>query len=570
MSQETIEMRARRWTQPISDSRFGGEPARHCDAYQNLLVQIGHLDSLHADQCSWEAVYEHADGLLQNKTKDMTLLGTLCVALLFIEGVEALAAAMRAYRTLFEQHSQDMFPLPKRKRGRAGAYSWLISQLERALQQREPSAADHAALKSCLDDFDLLDELVRQETGTLHPATGRIKRELAEGVERTAPEPEPEPAANPSATAVPSGPVDIFGYPVDEQATAPEPASSAPAQPAPAAAAHVPQAASESAPAAPAVPVTIDSEKTATAAIERIAEELRRVARYYLGQDASQPVGHQLAQMASFVGLAPGGARAPRGLSPRQLGDLKDAVEQQRHADALKMLPELLDADLNLNALFQLARALEGLGQSHAAALSCVVGGALGLYLQFDGLADGSAETIQWLEQLRRPPEPVAKESEEEAPAQPAQPDLSEQLEQQAHEVAAQETRLAELVAAAEQSAAQEGIGSACVVLQEAISTTASPPARFRLRLALAELCTQHQAPEIASPLLQELFRELSQPVQEWDLALVTDLASAILECNRQLDAKGEGPNAEREAESSKMRGVLARIDPERALRERA
>ncbi|MCA9666005.1 MAG: type VI secretion system ImpA family N-terminal domain-containing protein, partial [Myxococcales bacterium] len=216
MMDDAIVEAAQRWCAAVSADAFCGEPSRYEDSYEQLLSEIGKVESLHADSLpDWDVVYRCADALLRENTKDMTVLGALCIALFEREGFRGLASGLEAYRWLIEHHSKDMFPSAKRRRGRAGAYTWLTRQLEARLEGAEPNGTEATAYAATFEAFNGLDGLLRDELADQHPAVRSVRRALeflrdqAQQAAAPAPEPEPEPqpepvAAAPAASAAPA------------------------------------------------------------------------------------------------------------------------------------------------------------------------------------------------------------------------------------------------------------------------------------------------------------------------------------------------------------------------------
>lgn len=580
---DEISDRASSWCQPIRGGAFAGEAARADDRYQNVLIHVGRLQSVHGETCDWEVVYRAADALLCEKTKDLTILGALCAALLERESVRGLAAGLRAFRELVEQHGAELHP--PRKRGRAGAFSWFTARLEAALPAVEAKPDDHIAWTICRDEFAALDELLRAELEELQPRVGPVREMLARGSESTAPPPAPaapdppvieKETAPPAETQAAEAPAAAITPPV-VQAPAAAPsmeATQAPVEP-------VATVAPAPAVAPPVALGPIESEDEAQVTRERVARDLRRLARFYFAADATRAEGYQSAIMASFLGAAPDGQRAMQGPSPRVLRELQAAADAG--APALARLPDLLETDFTPNVLRQLARALEACGETHRSALRMVVSEALAFYLQHDGLIDANPDTIEWLESLREgepdaQAEPDATADPEPPPAPAGAAEVSEkeailaaELEAAEREDDAEAERLSAIVARAEQATARDGLGAGCVVIQQALERTARPALRFHLRLALARLCADHGAPEVALPVLRALYDELSQPVREWDPHLLVEVAAARLGGLRALAPAGDpaGVPAEVARERDEMQRVLALVDPERAVREK-
>ncbi len=515
-----LEQKRAAWCQPISESSFGGEPSRYEEKYEQLLGEIAKVESLHGGECNWGVVLACADALLCTRTKDMSLLGPLCVALLKEERYAGLAAGLEAYRWLIEQHSAEIFPNAQRVRGRAGAYTWMTERLVKELETATSTVADFEALGHCQVAFNGLDEALRPQLGEQHPRVGLLTRRLGELLEAAKPPPPPpEPPPPPP--------------PPPPRAAAPEPPPAA--EPSPAAA-------------APPVEGTIEDDAQAEAMLEQVRGTLRRLATYHLERDEQRAAGYQLALAASFLGVLPDGDRALYGPSPRQLRELEEANAEGRPEQVPGLLRELLaERDVDLNAAQHVAVALERLG--HEAALATVSGWCVGAYLALGELLAVSTETAGWLEGLHA-----------SSGGQPARGDDGER--------AGRSAALEQLIAEADQ-AARGGLEAGCAVLQQALAATGAKATRFRLQLALASLCLREQAPDLARPILQQLQRELEDPIRAWEPALVVEVVCTLLECNRQLISLHLAP-AGVEDELVSLLGLLAQLDPQAALRERA
>jgi type VI secretion system protein VasJ len=542
---QSLEERKSAWCQPISASAFAGAPSRYDEKYEQLLAETGKVVSVHGDICNWEVVYHCANELTRTKTKDMTVLGALCVSLLKLEGFAGLAAGLAVYRLIVEQHSAELFPNAKRQRGRAGAYTWLTEQLIRELEGAEPDQGQHEAYREALGQFQGLDDLLRPQLGELHPRVSPITRRLEELIAQSEPQAaEPEPVPEPPSSPEPED--DQAQYDADdaddgqgerqEMDAAPTVRAFLPSEP----------VAPERSP----LPETIESEEQAEAAMELVVSALRKLGLYHLERSTERAVGYQLAHLASFVGVVPDGDRAEGGPSPRQLRDLQDAVEGRRWEDVLRAVPEILrEGELDLNVEFYLALALEHVG--HELALATVSGHALAQYLAMGEMARAGGETAVWLEELagRRP-----AAGQEEQPSPSASADV-----------------LTEVIAEAERQATRHGLEEGCAVLQRELRQTFSKLTRFRLQLAVASICLKEGAPDLARAILQSLREELEQPVRVWEPDLQVEVVTRLLECLHQLAAAADGDEAAAlRREAQELVGLLAQADPAAALRERA
>lgn len=213
-----IEDRAATWTQPISDDQPAGEDSRYEPQFEEVVNEVNKLKNLdiksREDLTDWRKVLKLSTELLQKQTKDTTILGHLCVALLHVERYSGLAAGLLAYKEVVAQHWEQMYPALRRIRGRAGDYKWMMDQLSKAVDpqfempdlsyienaeeraakqslfeevQREteklrPTPADLDGIKASLEHFAALSELLNEKfakvPGDLLPAVGGFRRTL--------------------------------------------------------------------------------------------------------------------------------------------------------------------------------------------------------------------------------------------------------------------------------------------------------------------------------------------------------------------------------------------------------
>jgi type VI secretion system ImpA/VasJ family protein len=201
MTATEIETRAATWTLPISDENPCGENARYEPAYEELLNEIGKLEAVDAGEPDWNGVFTKAAGLLEKKTKDMTVVGSLAVALLKKERFKGLASGLLAYLWLVQSFWEKLFPSWQRMRGRSNAYSWMTAQLQATLQTLEPKPAEHEDLLVCKQHFEALDAYLREKFAELHPRVADLKRLLDYFIEQT----KAVQAAAPAQAAPPAG-----------------------------------------------------------------------------------------------------------------------------------------------------------------------------------------------------------------------------------------------------------------------------------------------------------------------------------------------------------------------------
>ncbi len=540
-----IEQQRQSWCEPITPESFCGVPTRYEPEYEQLLEEIGKLESIHGEECDWPQVYKDGDILTRTKTKDMTVLGALCIASLRIHGLGRLTSAVGAYAWLVEHHSEGMFPVPKRLRGRAGAYAWFTEQLIKVIEEQKPGPGDHETVVLCLQYFNQLYNLMGQQLGQQLPRVKPITNVLQHFIEQVqaAPEPEPSPEPEPEPAAASEAESAAAPAPVPPPAPAPAPVAAPAPAPVPVAPPSAP---------APAVPENIETQDQADDALGLVGDALKKLALFYLGQDDKSAMGYHLAHLNTFLGVVPDGDRSVQRPSPRVLRKMQVALEEEQWSELLGSAVEAIQAgELNLTVEYYLSQALAGLEAQ--AALATVDGHALGQYLTMGELADVSSEAALWLESMRSQisdaPQAAGSGATERAPT------TSEQ-------------QLDQLAAEAGKKAAKKGLEAGCQVIQDELIQEARKPMRFRLRLAMATLCLEQGAPDLARPLLQDLHRELEESILNWETSLLVKVVTALLSCNMQI-LKGE-EDPELAQETKELMALLSRVDPRAAFKVRS
>jgi type VI secretion system ImpA/VasJ family protein len=539
----SIEEKFAVWCQPVAEGSFGGEPSRYDEKYEQLLTEIGKADAVTGDNCKWNVVFDCADVLLRTKTKDMTPLGALCIALYKRDGFLGLATGLGAFASLVQTHSEDMFPKPQRQRGRAGAYTWLTERLIRELETAQVGGADVEALQLTKKYFEDLDNMLRPQLGDLHPRIGPLTRALQilldQATAAVAPPPEPEPPPPPVEEQAAPASEDQSGAPVDERAAVAEPPPPPP-------------------PPAAGLPETIESDEQAQSVLEKIAAACKRLAAFYLDRSAQSALGWHLALVGSLLGVAPDGDRRVQTPSPRRLRELQESANDRRWDDVVRAVIELIregESDVDLNAAACAGQALEGLG--HELALNAVTTQALAHYWLMGEMAAASGETAAWLEGMAG------------ASSKPAPGGGGETAAAEAEGAGDGARKLEDLIKDATNIAKRRGLDEGCAVILGELDKVASKAKRFRLRLALASICLESQAADLARPILQDLFKELEDPVRAWDPVLLVEVVSGLLGCNRQLREASKEAAPGLDKESAELMGLLSRVDPQAAIRER-
>jgi type VI secretion system ImpA/VasJ family protein len=549
---EAIESKIAAWTQAISAEAFCGELARYDEDFQQLQTEIQKLKSVHDETCNWNTVYESADRLLRTKTKDMTVLGALCIALFKREGFAGLAAGLGSYVSLIQQHLMEIYPKPNRRRGRAGAFTWLTEQLTAELEQAEPGPADHEEIQTTLQYFEQLDGVMVEQLGDLHPRVGPIKTMLGDFVERSRPAPPAPPEPEPAPWEAQGDTVGSAGDGADAEEAAAPPAEAPPRRTAPQRAAG-----------GGGLPTSIESEEQAASVLESVRATLRALGTFYLKRDEQNPLGYQLAHFASFLGVVPGGEHKPPVVDQERMDLIASEFADQSWRWVIKRaLLVAKESGINTDVEYYLERACGELGYDQAqATVKALV---LGTAAAFGEDLDLREETALWVRQLGGSasalPAPPSKAAEPSGPPEGGE----------GEDGSPEEDRLSQQIAAAGALVASDGLEAGFRLIQGELASAGSKQIRFHLRLALAALCVQENAADLARPILQELLKELEDPISSWEPAILVRVAQTVLACNRQLEEFiGQGADPELEAESARMMTTLARIDPGAALAER-
>jgi hypothetical protein len=305
-----------------------------------------------------------------------------------------------------------------------------------------------------------------------------------------------------------------------------------------------------------ALPETIASPEQAGEILDQVVAALRKLAVFWLQHDERSTLGYHLAHAASFVGVAPDGQRAPTALSPQTLSTLQDWSAAAQHTQVVSGAHILMEkyGTLSLDFEFLLAQALEAEGYEEAQ--RTVTAQAVELRTRLGSATGASADTLAWLDGAAPPapatPRPAAARPAAAQPSAETQPDNVDQITDEAAKLAK-----------------NKGLEAGCGLLHAELDRSGTKPTRFRLRLALASLCVEHGAADLARPLLQDLYTELQEPIAEWERDLLVKVATATLACDRQLARMSREPIPELEEEAIKMMTLLARVDPQAAYRER-
>ncbi|MCA9664355.1 MAG: type VI secretion system domain-containing protein, partial [Myxococcales bacterium] len=336
-------------------------------------------------------------------------------------------------------------------------------------------------------------------------------------------------------------------------ASAPAPAAPAPA-PAPAAPAPAPVAARSISSA------NIESDEQADRVLEQIIEALGNLGAYHIRTDRKRSIGYQLAHLATSIAVVPDGDRMPSDPTPKIVQNLAQAIDLQDF-DVVVEIAEQCSRDkmLSVNIQQMLFPWLEQIRAEQAAKV--VSTQSRELADRMDGMLMLSEDARAWVKSGGAPrPAPRHEPPPAAAEAQAAPVGVDAEL-----------ARAQQLIERAREITARSGLDEGCRELGQALRSAGTPSLRFHLRLAMAQLCVEEGAADLARPVLQDLRVELDAPVCQWTPSLLVDVCTTTLACNRQLErvAEDDETRSELERETADMMTLLARVAPDVAFRER-
>lgn len=196
---------AAKWLQPIPGDARAGVDARFEPAHEAARAEIAKLEALSATPPDWKIVAESAGTILQTKSKDLLIAGYLAFANFKRAGLRELAVGFAVITGVIDGYWDDL--QPTRIRGRSNALGWFVEQTEEALAavQLEPKMrADVLALDAAIVRFVAV---TRDRFGAEAPGTSglgdRMKRMLLAVPEAKA-EPVAPPPTTPTAASAPT------------------------------------------------------------------------------------------------------------------------------------------------------------------------------------------------------------------------------------------------------------------------------------------------------------------------------------------------------------------------------
>jgi len=143
---------------PISGSKPAGEDVSFEAEFEALQNEIEKLSSPTASSgVDWNKVSKLSIIILCEKSKNLLVGAYLCIALLKTRGFDGFEKGIRILADLIEHFWDNMYPPPKRMKGRRNAIAWLIVKIQETIAEREPEKWPKERRDSLMDDLDAID-----------------------------------------------------------------------------------------------------------------------------------------------------------------------------------------------------------------------------------------------------------------------------------------------------------------------------------------------------------------------------------------------------------------------------
>lgn len=477
---------------PIPGSLPAGEDGEGTPAFEAVMAEVGKLSQMGGDPVDWFVVVEQGAVVLRDVSKDLRIAAYLTRGLLEQDGLPGLARGLSILAGMVEAHWDTCWPVKRRPRGRAAAFSWLAEKVAPVLAARFVDNGDGPVLREAQATLAALvaalDGLMEDSAPDLGDLTAALAAKLREAeVAGDGAAPDAVPASRPASGARAS-------------------AASAP----------------KAEPAAPVLPSLPTLDPSSERVVKQVFTEAATALR---PNDLGNPVFYHMVRYATWRGITeapPAQAEGRTQLAP---------VPGDRVAQYEKMLAAGHHADLLSGVEVSVARnpfwltgqrlsdaALGALGHIAArAALRYEVRTFVGripalLELKFsDGSPFADAATRDWITQQVMAPEPAS--TAQAVAAAPAGGDWRDMLDTVTAEAAPGD--LLDLLAR----------------LDRALTNERDPRRRFLWGMALARACLDGGQKALARAQLERLNDQFSAlGLDAWEPSLGADLTAALAE----------------------------------------
>lgn len=531
---ETLIERTASLRAPLAGDNPAGKDATFEPDFEQLKGEIDKLTSMAGSPPNWRDVEKLASDILSEKAKDFRVVTWLALAKMQQNGFTGFAEGLSVMRGLIDEYWATMYPDAKRARARANLISWLEDNSCAFFEQREVTSADGDAVKACDELISAIDSALAEKLGDLHPGMNKLRGAFRNKVRAI---PAEAPAAPPPvSTPQPSAP---------QQAYSPAPVADAPA---PMAAPSLPSA---------------SNPDDAIVAIRECGNAIIGIAKVLRRADPALAWPYRLQRVGNWLGVQrPPPNEANKTRLPPPAADVKKKLqammEQQKWMELLAAAEDATaDYLFWLDLHRMVAVSMDSLGALFIASREAVgreVSSFLQRYPAITGLtfSDGSpfadAATKSWLDQE------MGKWGGGGGGGSAAASAASEEDQ----ELAKRFEEAKEMVSTGK---VPEGLALAAALAVRAPDARA----RFRSRLAVAQLAIEGGKMEIARPILEALTGEVEQHgLETWEPVLSSQVYASLLAC---LQASGAAKTPEAASRQGWLFDRLCRLDPAAALK---
>ncbi len=525
------------YCQPLAGDSPAGADVSYDPQFEAAKAEIDKLTGLSGDQPDWREVVSIADRITRETSKDFRLLAWSTVARFHAQGLQGLGTGLAILRGVSETFWEPMFPPVRRAKARANLWDWMNEQVAALLQPIEPTAADGDALRTVQSLYDQLDSLLSDKLKDAYSGLGVLRSVLRDKVRAI-------PAEVVEAPAAPSpSPESVVASPAATRVDSVQSAASAGS----AVAAEVP---------------AMSGPDDVMPALRTLGKSVQEAARHLRRADPANAWAYRLQRTGLWIAVkAPPPAEASRTRIGPPPADLKKKLEAKMTSEQwMDLLASAEDATgtsifwLDLHRYVALA--MDRLGALFIEARA-TVGRQLVVFLEqcptlpklcfSDGTPFADAATQSFLEEEQSKLAGGGGGSSAGGGSSRGSEE-DEELRRRFEEAR-------ELVSSGK---LVEGLALAAQLSARA----ADERARFRGKLALAELALKGGKAEVGRPILEQLLDEVvARRLEEWEPGLAAAVCSGLVSAHRALGVSLDQP------ELKGLYDRLCRLDPASALR---
>ncbi len=527
---ETLIERTASLRAPLAGDNPAGKDATFEPDFEQLKGEIDKLTSMAGSPPNWREVEKLASEILTAKAKDFRVVTWLALAKMQQNGFVGFAEGLSVMRGLIDEYWATMYPDAKRARARANLISWLEDNSCAFFEQKDVTGADGEAVKACDELIGAIDTALAEKLADLHPGMNKLRgtfRNKVRAIPAEAPPPPPPSAAAPQPAASSASPV----------AEAPPPM------------------------AAPSLPTASNADDAARA-IRECGDAITSIAKVLRRADPAQAWPYRLQRIGNWLGVQrPPPNEANKTRLPPPAADvrkkLQGMMEQQKWMELLAAAEDATaDYLFWLDLQRMVAVSMDSLGALFIASREAVgreVASFLQRYPAITGLSfsDGTpfadAATKSWLDQEMGKWGGGGGGSAASSAASEEDQELAKRFEEAKEMVSTGKI--------------PEGLGLAAALAVRAPDARA----RFRSRLAVAQLAIEGGKMEIARPILEALTGEVEQHgLETWEPVLSAQVYASLLAC---LQASGAAKTPDAASRQGWLFDRLCRLDPAAALK---